>query len=143
LSGSRASAVTLVVTGFLILVASFTTWRVCCDGPFPAYYSLSGVDLGFGVVTAGTGAVLAAIGANAIWHRGTTRFATMAGLAAACSSLSVAASLVWMPIQVFAVPWRWQRAVGWLDPAAIGVGFLGLIALAAALRLRRASRSHR
>jgi hypothetical protein len=140
--GSRWGALTLMVTGPLIVLASLGTWRVCsttpCGGPLQAISIYSGLDLGFGVVTAAAGVVLTIVGAHAFRHNCTSRFATAAALAALVAAFAASASLAWMRFGGSGVLGVGRTEEGWLSPTAIAVAVLGLIALAAALRVRSA-----
>lgn len=141
--GSRWGALTLMVTGPLVVLASLATWRVCsttpCGGPLQAISIYSGLDLGFGVVTAAAGVVLAIVGAHALRHNGTSRFATAAALHALVAAVAASASLAWMRFGGSGVLGVGSSDEGWLSPTAIAVAVLGLVALPAALRVRRAS----
>lgn len=134
--GSRGAALTLTVTGLLTLLLSFGTWGSCpttpCGGIFMALSWYSGIDLGFGVVTALGGLALVAIGLDGLRRRGVSRFTTAAILLAVLIVVTAGASIVWM----YVIPGD-DRDFNWPPLAAVLVGIGGLIALAASLRLRR------
>jgi len=135
--GSRGAALVLALAGSLTLLGSFMTWGSCsttpCGGNLQSISDYSGLDLGFGVVTAVAGLGLAAIGVGALRGRGVSRFATAAMLLALLVIATAGASIIWM----YVIPgddkdFHWPPYV----PAIVGV--LGLIAFAASLRLPHA-----
>ena len=137
-TGSRGAALVVAVSGLLTMVASFLPWGSCpttpCGGFLQSISEYSGLDLGFGVVTAGAGVLLAAIGLDALRHGGVTRFATAAVLLALVIVLAAGASVIWM----YVIPGD-DKDYHWPPFAAVIVGIVGLIAFAAGLRLRRAA----
>ena len=92
----------------------------------------SGLDLGFGVVTGLAGLVLTAIGLDGLRRNGVSRFASAAVLLALLIVVTAGASVVWM----YVIPGD-DKEFYWPPYTAILVGFVGLIALAASLWLRR------
>jgi hypothetical protein len=132
--GSRSAALVLLFAGVLILVLSFQTWASCptspCGGIFMAISEYSGLDLGFGVVIAIAGLLLAAIGLDALRGNGVSRFARAAVPLAFLIVVTVGASVVWM----YVIPGDDKD----YRPrfAAILVAFVSLVSFAAGLRLR-------
>jgi hypothetical protein len=133
--GSRGAAVVLVVAGLLTAFLSFQRWTSCpttpCGGFLQSISDYSGTDLGFGVVTALAGVLLAAIGLDALRH-GVSRFATTAVLLALVIVVTVAGSVIWM----YFIPGD-GKAYYWPPSTAILVGLVGLIALIASLSSAR------
>lgn len=133
--GSRGGALFLLFAGLLILLLSFQTWGSCpttpCGGSRMAISEYSGIALGFGVVTGLGGLMLAAIGLYGLRHNGVSRFSTAAVLLALVVVLTAGASVVWM----YVIP---GDDKDFYRPPfmAILVAFVGLIAVAASLRLR-------
>jgi hypothetical protein len=134
--GSRGAALVLVIAGSLTLLASFWTWGTCsttpCGGFLQAISEYSGLDLGFGVVTAVAGLALAAIGLDALRRSGASRFATAAVLLAILIVVTAGGSVVWM----YALPGD-DKDYRWPPYVPILVGIVGLIGLAVSLVLRR------
>jgi hypothetical protein len=135
--GARGAALALVMTGLLTLLLSFGTWGVCsntpCGGPFMAISWYSGLDLGFGVVTALAGLGLAAISFVGLLRNGGSGFATTAVLLAVLIVTTAVASVIWM----YVIPGE-DTYFYWPPYSAILVAVLGLIAFAASMRLRHA-----
>jgi len=133
--GARGAALALVVTGALTLLLSFGRWGSCpttpCGGFLMAISDYSGLDLGFGVVTAAAGLAMAAIGVDAFRKNGVSRFATAAALLALLSVAAAIASVIWM----YLLPGD-DKEFYWPPGTAIMVAITGLIAFAASLRLR-------
>jgi peptidoglycan/LPS O-acetylase OafA/YrhL len=92
----------------------------------------SGPDLGFGVVTALAGLVLAAIGLDGLRRNGVSRFATAAAILAVLIVAAAGASVIWM----YVIPGD-DKEFYWPPFTAILVGIVGLIAFAASLWLRK------
>ena len=138
--GSRGAALVLVVAGSLTLLLSFQRWTSCpttpCGGILMAISDYSGIDLGFGVVAALGGLLLAAIGLGALRRKGVSRFATAAVLLALLIVVTAGASVVWM----YVIPGD-DKEFYWPPFTAFLVGIVGLIALAASLWLWRATLS--
>jgi hypothetical protein len=138
--GARRAALALVVTGMLTLLLSFVDWGSCpttpCGGIFMAISEYSGLDLGFGVVTAAAGLAMAAIGVDAFRRKGVSRFASAAALLALLSVVAAGASVIWM----YVLPGD-DKEFRWPPYTAVLVAIGGLIAFAASLRLRRARSS--
>lgn len=137
--GSRGAAIVLVVAGLLTMLLSFQRWTSCsttpCGGFLQAISEYSGLDLGFGAVTAISGVMLAAIGLGALRQEGVTRLASaVAVLLALVIVVTVGASVVWM----YVIPGE-DKDYHWPPFTAILVGIVGLIALIASLRLWRAT----
>jgi peptidoglycan/LPS O-acetylase OafA/YrhL len=133
--GARAGLV-MAVTGFLTLFWSFGTWGSCpttpCGGILMSISDYSGIDLGFGVVTALAGLGLAAFGLDALRHKSNSRFAMTAALLALLIVVTAGASVIWM----YVLPGD-DKDFYWPPLTPILVGVAGLIALAASLRLGR------
>jgi lysylphosphatidylglycerol synthetase-like protein (DUF2156 family) len=151
--GARGAALALVVTGVLTVLLSFWTWGTCpttpCGGMFMAISEYSGLDLGFGVVTAFAGIWLAAIGLDGLRHNGVSRFATVAGILALSIVAAAGASVLWMYVlpgddnpDLVLPPLGTAKEFHWPPFTAPMVGVVGLIALAASLRLRRTMTRH-
>jgi hypothetical protein len=134
--GARGAALALMVTGVLTVLLSFRTWGSCptmpCGGILMAISEYSGLDLGFGVVTAIAGLGLAAIGVDGLRRKGVARFATGAVMLASLIVAAAGASVIWMHV----LPGD-DKEFYWPPFTAFMVGIVGLIALAASLRLQR------
>jgi hypothetical protein len=134
--GSRGAALVLVIAGSLTVLASFWTWGSCsttpCGGFLQSISDYSGLDLGFGFVTAGAGLLLAVIGLDALRRGGVSRFATAAVLLAILIVVTAGGSVIWM----YVLPGD-DKDYYWPPYVPILVGIVGLIGLAASLRLRR------
>jgi hypothetical protein len=134
--GARSTALALVVTGLLTLLLSFGRWGSCpttpCGGPFMAISEYSGIDIGFGVVTALAGLGLAAIGLDGLRRKGVYPFATTAAMFALLIVATASASVIWM----YVIPGD-DKEFYWPPFTAILVAIIGLVAFAASLRLRR------
>jgi len=148
--GARGAALALVVTGVLTVLLSFWTWGTCpttpCGGMLMAISEYSGLDLGFGVVTAFAGVGLTAIGLDGLRRNGVSRFATVAAVLALVIVAAAGASVVWMyvlpgddnpALMLWLPPLGTVKEFHWPPFTAPLVGIVGLIALAASLRLRR------
>jgi hypothetical protein len=133
--GSRGAALVLVIAGLLTLLGSFLDWGRCpttpCGGPFQSFSFYSGFDLGFGFVTAIAGLALAGIGIRALRRMDVSRIATAAVVLALLVIVTAAASVVWM----YGIPGD-DKDFRWPPYTAVVLGIVGLIALAASLRLR-------
>jgi hypothetical protein len=136
-SRSRGAALVVGVAGFLILLGSFMTWGTCsttpCGGNLQSISEYSGLDLGFGAVTAVAGLALAAIGLDALRRRGASHVARAAVPLALLVVVTAGVSVTWMYI----VP---GDDKDFYPPPYVAslVGILGVIAFAASLRLRHA-----
>lgn len=135
-SGSRGAALVLAAAGLLTVIASTWTWGTCsttpCGGSLMAFSWYSGLDLGFGYVTAVAGLYMAAIGVDVFRRDGIARFARVAAGLAILVILTVGATVLWM----YVIPgddsyYRWPPWTAFL------VGIVGFVALAASLRLER------
>jgi hypothetical protein len=158
---ARPAGVALAITGLIVLLLSFVEWGMCpttpCGGPFMAFSEYTGVDLGFGVVTAFAGMLLVGIGLDSVLGR-VAHFDRLAAGLALVVVAAATASVVWM----YGLPSEPQDpntfladgfspplgtalliATDFLGPpyTAIAVALVGLLALAAALWLRRSRRS--
>ena len=137
--GSRGAALVLAVAGLLALLGSFMTWGTCsttpCGGNLQSISEYSGLDLGFGVVTAVAGLVLTAIGLDALRRSGASRFAPAAVPIALLVVVTAGVSVIWM----FVVPGD-DKDFYWPPDVVSLVGILGMIAFAASLRLRHTVR---
>jgi hypothetical protein len=140
-TGRRWAALALAAAGLVMLLGSVGDWVECsttdCYGLLLSFSEMSGLDVGYGVVTAIAGILLTAIGIDAIRRSGTSRFGTLATLLA-CLGL-VAVTLFVVDVYVFA-----DESMHLSGPPAFGAfltGGGGLIALAAALRLSLAAGS--
>ncbi len=145
---ARGAALALLLTGVLTVLLSFWTWGTCpstpCGGMLMAISEYSGLDLGFGVVSAFAGIGLAAIGLDGLRRNGVSRFATVAALLALMIVAAAGASILWMYVfpgddnpDLFLPPLGTAKEFLWPPFTAPLVGIVGLIALAASLRLRR------
>ena len=140
-TGRRWAALALAAAGLVMLLGSLGDWVECsttdCYGPLQSFSEMSGLDVGYGVVTAIAGILLTAIGIDAIRRGGISPFGTLATLLA-CLGL-VAVTLFVVDVYVFAD----ESMHLWGPPAfaAFLTGGGGLIALAAGLRLSLASGS--
>jgi hypothetical protein len=134
--GARGAALALAVTGPLTLLLSFETWGSCpttpCGGILMAISEYSGLDLGFGGVTAVAGLMLAVIGCGALRHMGVSRLGTAAVLLALLIVAAAGGSVLWM----YVLPGD-DKEFRWPPFTAILVGIIGLVAFGASLRLRR------
>lgn len=138
-NGSRGAALVLAVAGLLTLLGSFMTWGTCsttpCGGNLQSISEYSGLDLGFGGVTAVAGLVFAAIGLDALRRRGASRLAPAAMPLALLVVVAAGVSVVWM----YVVPGDDKDF--YRPPYLVSlVRILGLIAFAASLRLRHPTR---
>jgi peptidoglycan/LPS O-acetylase OafA/YrhL len=135
-SGSSAAALVLMVSGVLIALLSFQHWTSCpttpCGGMLMAISTYTGIDLGFGIVTGVTGVLLAGIGVDALRHDGASSFAPLAVSLALLTIATIGASVVWM----YVIPDD-DNEYYWPPSTAILIGLIGLIAMAASLRLRK------
>jgi peptidoglycan/LPS O-acetylase OafA/YrhL len=134
--GARGAALVLAVTGLLTVLLSFGRWGSCpttpCGGILMAISDYSGLDLGFGVVTAVAGLGLAAIGVNGLRRRGVSRFAMTAALISLLVVAAAGASVIWM----YVLPGD-DKEFYWPPFTAVLIGIIGLIAFAASVRFRR------
>ena len=134
--GSRAAQAVVVVAGSLTLLASFGTWGMCpttpCGGSLQSISEYSGLDLGFGLVTALAGLALTVIGLASLRGDGVSRDAGPIGLLALLIVVMAVASVIWM----YVIPGD-DKAFHWPPFTAILVGIAGLSALAASLWLGR------
>jgi hypothetical protein len=141
----------LVVTGVLTVALSFSEWGSCsstpCGGFLFAISEYSGIDLGFGVVTAVAGIALVAIGLDGLRRTPAPRLATVAGLIAVLIVAAAGASVIWMYVlpgddEGFYAPLGTALLLGknfyWPPFTSIVVGSVGLVAFAASLSMRRA-----
>jgi hypothetical protein len=153
---ARRAAFVLVVTGLLTVALSIADWGSCsstpCGGLLMAISDYSGIDLGFGAVTAVAGIALVAIGLDGFRRRQSPRMATIAGLIALVIVVTAGASVIWMYVlpgdpngfyeNGFYAPLGTALLVDkdfyWPPFTAFVVGSAGLIAFAASLSLRRA-----
>ena len=138
-NGARGAALVLAVAGLLTVLGSFMTWGTCsttpCGGNLQSISEYSGLDLGFGGVTAIAGLVLAAIGLDALRRRGASRFAPAAMPLALLVVVAAGVSVIWM----YVIPGD-DKDFHWPPFVAGLVGILGMIAFAASLRFRRTMR---
>ena len=97
---TRLTALALVATGLLTVALSFAEWGACsstpCGGFLLAISEYTGIDLGFGVVTAVAGVGLVAIGLDGLRRRQTPRVATTGALFALLIVATAGASIIWM-----------------------------------------------
>jgi hypothetical protein len=158
---TRRAAFALVVTGLLTVALSFAEWGSCsstpCGGMLLAISEYSGIDLGFGVVTAFAGIALVAIGLGGLRRRQTPRVATIAGLIALLIVVTAGASVIWMYVlpgdnnllypndpfpEGFYAPLGTALLIAkdfyWPPYTVIVVGAVGLMAFAASRPMRRA-----
>ena len=153
---TRRASLALVVTGLLTVALSFAKWGACsstpCGGILFAISEYSGIDLGFGVVTAVAGVALVAIGLDGFRRRQEPRMATIATLLALLIVATAGASVIWMyalpsgsgDVNGFYAPLGNARLLGknfyWPPFTAIVVGSVGLVAFAASRSMRGALR---
>jgi hypothetical protein len=148
---TRRAAFVLVVTGLLTVALSFAKWGSCsstpCGGPLFAISEYSGIDLGFGVLTAVGGIALAAIGLDGLGRRQPPRLATIAAPLALLIVATAGASVIWMYVLPgdeggFYAPLGMGFLIAkdfyWPPVTAVVVGAIGLAAFAASLSMRRA-----
>ena len=132
--GSRAALV-VVMAGLFTVFASFWTWGTCpttpCGGVLQAISWYSGVDLGFGIVTAVAGLGLIGLGLASVRTQDPVRLAPIATVLALVIVVSAAASVVWM----YVLPGE-DKAFYWPPSTAVLVAIAGLLAVGASLRLR-------
>src|SRR6266540_3100336 len=85
-TGRRWAALALAGASLVTLLGSVGEWVVCsttdCYGPLQSFSEMSGLDVGYGVVTAIAGILLTVIGIDAIRRNGSSRFGTSATLLA-------------------------------------------------------------
>lgn len=158
---ARPASLALTVTGLLTLLLSFVDWGICpttpCGGPLMAFSEYTGIDLGFGVITAFAGMILVGIGLDGVLG-GAARFDPVAAVLALVVVAAAAASAIWMYVlpgepqdpdafwggDGFSAPLGTAVIVAkdfhWPPYTAMAVAFVGLLALAAALWLRRSRR---
>jgi hypothetical protein len=140
-TGRRWAALALAGAGLMVLLGSFGDWVECsttdCYGGLMSFSEMSGLDVGYGVLTAIAGILLTPIGMDAICRRGQSRFGTLATLLGCLVFVTV--TLFVVDVYVFAD----ESMHLWGPPAfaAFLTGGGGLIALAAGLRLSLASSS--
>jgi hypothetical protein len=149
----RVAAFALVAIGLLTVVLSFAEWGACsstpCGGFLLAISEYSGLDLGFGWVTAVAGFGLLAIGLDGLRRRQAPRVATIAALVAILIVATAAASIIWMYVlpssdsdEGFYAPLGGAFLIAkdfyWPPYTAVVVGSAGLVALGASLSMRRA-----
>jgi hypothetical protein len=89
-SGRRWAALALAAAGPVMLLGSVGDWVACsttdCYGPLQSFSEMSGLDIGYGVVTAIAGILLTVIGIDAIRRGGISPFGTLATLPHAWAS---------------------------------------------------------
>lgn len=139
--GARGAALALVVTGLVTLLLSFETWGHCrhtpCGGHLMAISWYSGLDLGFGVVTALAGLALAVVAFAGLPRRSVSGFATAAMLLAVVIVVTAGASITWM----YLIPGE-HTDFFWPPYTPILVAVVGLIAFAISRRWRRTMPPH-
>jgi hypothetical protein len=135
-SGARGAALVMCLTGLVTLLGSTWTWGTCpttpCGGILQAISEYSGLDLGFGAVTAGAGLALVVIGLASLRTGDVFGPATTALLLAVLIVATAGAAMIWM----YVLPGD-DKEFYWPPFAALLVGAVGLIALVASLRLLR------
>jgi hypothetical protein len=151
----RLAALALVATGLLTVVLSVADWGACpttpCGGFLLAISEYSGIDLGFGIVTMVAGVALVAIGLDGLRRRQAPRVATIAALMALLIVATAGALVIWMYVlpgpageDGFYAPLGMAFLIAkdfyWPPYTAVVVGAVGLVALGASLRMRRALR---
>ena len=156
----RLAALALVATGLLTVVLSVADWGACpttpCGGFLLAISEYSGIDLGFGIVTMVAGVALVAIGLYGLRRRQAPRVATIAALMALVIVATAGALVIWMYVlpgpvgedgfyeEGFYAPLGMAFLIAkdfyWPPYTAVVVGAVGLVALGASLRMRRALR---
>jgi hypothetical protein len=138
---ARVAGLVLVVIGVLVFLGSFARWASCpttpCGGILMAISDYSGIDLGFGWITALAGLSLIAIGLATLVRPGTDDLAGVAAIASVAVAAAAIASIVWM----YVIPGEDKEFYGPPLTAAV-IAILGLVALVASRLLRR-GRPHR
>ena len=150
---TRLAALALVATGLLTVALSFAPWGSCsstpCGGNLFAISEYSGIELGFGIVTAVAGIALVAIGLDGFRRRQSPAVAMTAALIALLIVATAGASVTWMYVLPgpgddggFYAPLGMALMIDkdfyWPPYTAVVVGSIGLVAFAASLWLRRA-----
>jgi hypothetical protein len=159
--GTTAGAIVLALAGFLIVVLSFAEWGSCsstpCGGPLFAISEYTGIDLGFGRLSAFAGIGLVGIGIHRLLRSHARRFDWLAAVLAVVVITSAGASVLWMYVLPsdtadpdsfwggFTAPLSDAVLVSkdfyWPPYTPMVVGLVGLLALAAALWLGRSGPS--
>jgi hypothetical protein len=136
--GSRASQVAglvLCLIGIVVVLGSLSRWASCpttpCGGILMAISDYSGIDLGFGWISALAGLALLAIGVSAVARPGMSDLAGMARLAAVAISATAIASILWM----YVIPGE-DKEFYWPPFTAMVIAILGFVALGASRFLR-------
>ena len=147
-SDPRAAAVALAGAGLVTFLSSFSIWAGCttvgCNSPLQALDEASGIDFGYGGVTASAAALLWAIGIEALLRDGVSRFATLA----VQLSLLVIVTVIAFVLDVYVFgdrllslwgpPWEMLSVWGIPGFGAILTACGGVIALLASFRFQRA-----
>jgi hypothetical protein len=133
----HGAALTLVVAGLVTLLGSNSIWATCatvrCETPLQAMDVRSGIDFGYGVVTAIAAILLTAIGIDAGRRAGVSPFAIAAVLLALVVILTVSAFV----IDAYVIRDQFPTVFGLPDSGTIVTALGGLATLVAGLRLRR------
>ena len=127
---ARVAGLVLVVIGVLVFLGSFAWWASCpttpCGGMLMAISDYSGIDLGFGWITALAGLALIVIGAVSLIRPGAYDLAGVAALAAVAVAAADIASIIWM----YALPGD-DKEYHWPPFMATVIALLGFVALVA------------
>ena len=155
--GTTAAAIVLTVAGLLIVVLSFAEWGACpstpCGGMLFAISEYTGLELGFGKLSAFAGIGLLGIGIDHLRRSRARRFDWLAAAFAVVVVASAGAAVLWMyvlPSDTAGPEPFWGGFTAPLSDAVLVykdfywppympmlVGLVGLLALAAALWLAR------
>jgi hypothetical protein len=129
----------LVVAGLVTLFGSASTWAICstvgCDSPLQTMDWKSGIDFGYGVVTAIAATLLTAIGFDSGRRAGGSPFA----LPAVVLSLVVILTVTAFVIDAYVLRDQAPSVFGLPYYGTFLTALGGLAALVAGLRLRRGS----
>jgi hypothetical protein len=136
-SGRRVALV-LVVASAAVLIGSFGDWAACstigCDSGLQSLDTRSGIQFGYGIVTAAAATILVAIGIEAHRRGGGSRLGTLA----AALSLAILGVLVAFVTAIYIVRDDSLTIRGVPAPGAFVTAVGGLVALAASNRIRTA-----
>jgi len=127
-STHRSAAIALSLIGLLVFLASWVQWDTCpttpCGGALMAISEYSGVDLGFGVITALAGLALTVVGLAILRGAAPRPMAIVGMILATVVILTIATSIVWM----YAIPGDEKDYYG-PPTTALFLGILGVMAL--------------
>jgi hypothetical protein len=128
--GSPIAGLVLCLTGILVLLGSLFWWATCpttpCGGILMSLSDYSGIDLGFGKVTALAALALVGIGTASLLRPGRWELSLPAAFAAVVIVASAVASIVWM----YVIPGD-DKEYSWPPVTATVIAILGFVALVA------------